>query len=77
MGLANFSHFVFFALVVLSSQENKLSFHKIDLIVLILSISAGADGAPRSRVCARLTPRSAPHRHQWKFFGARVLEGGG
>ena len=29
-------------------------------------ISAGADGGPRSRVCARLTLRSAPHRHQQK-----------
>ena len=26
-------------------------------------ISAGANGDPRSRVCARLTLRSAPHRH--------------
>jgi hypothetical protein len=26
-------------------------------------ISASADGGPRSRVCARLTLRSAPHRH--------------
>ena len=27
-------------------------------------ISASADGGPRSRVCARLTLHSAPHRHQ-------------
>jgi hypothetical protein len=27
---------------------------------------------PRSRVCARETLRSAPHRHEWKFSGARV-----
>ena len=26
-------------------------------------ISASADGGPRSRVCARETLRSAPHRH--------------
>ena len=35
-------------------------------------ISAGADGGPRSRVCARFTLRSAPHRHKRKFS---VLEG--
>ena len=29
----------------------------------ILEISASADGGPRSRVCARETLRSAPHRH--------------
>ena len=34
-------------------------------------ISAGADGGPRSRVCACLTP----HRHQWKFVGAHVWGG--
>ena len=28
-----------------------------------LTISASADGGPRSRVCARETLRSAPHRH--------------
>ena len=28
-----------------------------------LKISASADGGPRSRVCARETLRSAPHRH--------------
>ena len=35
-------------------------------------ISAHADGSPRSRVCARETLRSAPHRRERKFFGARV-----
>ena len=34
--------------------------------------SAGTNGGPRSRVCAHLTIRKAPHRHQRKFFGARV-----
>ena len=28
-------------------------------------------------VCARLTVRSSPHRHERKFFGARVWGGGG
>ena len=37
-------------------------------------ISAGADGGPCSQVCACLTLRSAPHRHQRKFFGKLVLE---
>ena len=32
-------------------------------------ISAHADGGPRSRVCARLTLRSAPHRRERKFSG--------
>ena len=31
--------------------------------------SAHADGGPRSRVCARETLRSAPHRHERKFSG--------
>jgi hypothetical protein len=35
-------------------------------------ISAHADGGPRSRVCARETLRSAPHRRERKFSGARV-----
>ena len=34
--------------------------------------SAHADGGPRSWVCARETLRSAPHRRERKFFGARV-----
>ena len=44
-----------------------------------LSNSAYADGGPRSRVCARETLRSAPHRRERKFFGARVcsVAGGG
>ena len=33
---------------------------------------ASADGGPRSRVCAPLTLRSAPHQHKQDFFGARV-----
>ena len=37
----------------------------------LYQISAGADGGPRSRVCARLTLRSAPHRHQ-RIFLAHV-----
>ena len=37
-----------------------------------LQISAHTDGGPRSRVCARETLRSAPHRHERKFFGAHV-----
>jgi hypothetical protein len=35
-------------------------------------ISASADGGPRSRVCARETLRSAPHRRERKFSGAHV-----
>ena len=35
-------------------------------------ISASADGGPRSRVCARLTVRSSPHRHERKLSGTRV-----
>ena len=34
--------------------------------------SAHADGGPRSRICARYTLHSAPHRHERKFSGARV-----
>ena len=34
--------------------------------------SAHADGGPRSRVCARETLRSDPHRHERKFSGTRV-----
>jgi hypothetical protein len=37
-----------------------------------LEISAHADGGPRFRVCARETLRSALHRHERKFSGARV-----
>ena len=37
--------------------------------------SAGADGGPRSRVCAHLTLRSAPHVHQQKFLAH--MSGGG
>ena len=37
-----------------------------------LKISAHVDGGPRSRVCARETLRSAPHRRERKFSGARV-----
>ena len=32
----------------------------------VIKISAGADGVTRSQVCARLTLRSASHRHQWR-----------
>ena len=39
-------------------------------------VNFGADGGPRSRVCARLTLLSAPHRHQQKFFAACFWEGG-
>ena len=35
-------------------------------------ISAHADGGPRSRVCVFETIRSAPHRYEHKFSGARV-----
>ena len=35
-------------------------------------ISAHADGGPRSRVCARETLCSAPHRRDRKFSGTRV-----
>ena len=35
-------------------------------------ISTYADGGPRSRVCARETLCSAPHRRTRKFSGARV-----
>ena len=37
-----------------------------------VKISAHADGGPRSRVCARETLRSAPHRRERKFSGACV-----
>ena len=37
--------------------------------VLFSGISASADGGPRSRVRARGTLRSAPHRHLRKFSG--------
>ena len=36
---------------------------KMGLDVVTDGISASADGGPRSRVCARETLRSAPHRH--------------
>ena len=36
---------------------------KPGLIQFLLEISASANGGPRSRVCARETLRSAPHRH--------------
>jgi hypothetical protein len=39
--------------------------------------SASAVGGPPSRVCARETLRSAPHRHWRKFVGAHVGGGGG
>ena len=48
---------------------------KFDLCLTMFKISDGADGGPRSRLCARLTLRSAPHRHQQKFFGAHVWVG--
>ena len=32
------------------------------------------NGGPRSRVCARATLRTAPHRHQPKFVGAHVCK---
>ena len=41
---------------------------------IIIQISAGTDGGPHSRVCSRLTLRSAPHRHQQKFFAAHVCK---
>ena len=34
----------------------------------LIIISAHADGGPHSCVCARATLRSAPHRHEQKFF---------
>ena len=37
--------------------------------------SASTDGGPRSRVCARKTLCSAPHRHDQNFFGAHVWRG--
>jgi hypothetical protein len=37
--------------------------------------SAHADGGPRSRVCARETLRSAPHRRERKFSGTHVCIG--
>ena len=37
-------------------------------------ISAHTDGGPRSRVCARETLRSAPHRRERKFSGTRVCK---
>ena len=45
-----------------SSEENDNKF----------TISANADGGPRSRVCARETLRLAPHRRERKFSGAHV-----
>ena len=36
-----------------------------------IEISAGADGGPHFRICARKTLRSAPHGHHRKFSGAR------
>ena len=36
--------------------------------------SAGADGGPRSRVCACSTLRSAPHQHQRTFVAAHVFK---
>ena len=44
----------------------------IDQTRLSMGMSASADGGPRSRVCARETLYSAPHRHLRKFFGAHV-----
>ena len=46
-----------------------------DRLVQTKKNSASADGGPRSRVCARETLRSAPHRHYRKFFGAHVWGG--
>ena len=40
----------------------------------IPNIFAHADGGPRSRVCARETLRSASHRREQKFSGARVCK---
>jgi hypothetical protein len=41
-------------------------------LLIKIKISAHADGGPRSRVCARETLCSAPHRREWKFSAARV-----
>ena len=38
----------------------------------VIKISASTDGGPRSRVCARETLRSAPHRRKQNFFAACV-----
>ena len=41
----------------------------LDQAFTMKQISNGADGGPRSLVCACLTLCSAPHRHQWKLMG--------
>ena len=56
-------------MIIKKGKNSKLLFHTV------IKIPAGADGCPRSRICARLTLRSAPHQHQQKFFGARVWRG--
>jgi hypothetical protein len=38
----------------------------------VIEYSAHADGDSCSRVCARVTLRSAPHQHERKFVGACV-----
>ena len=47
-----------------------------DFLTAYLKNFAGADGVPHSRVCARLTLGSAPHRNQRNFFGAHVWDRG-
>ena len=44
----------------------------LNLSCLYIKISAYTDGGPRSRVCARETLRSAPHRRTRKISGTRV-----
>ena len=63
----------------LKSSQN-IPCHKIYLkkvtscSTTMLQNSAGTNGGPRSRVCARLTLHSAPHQHQRNFVAA--LAGG-
>ena len=45
----------------------KINVNSVDFLTILIKKSAGADGGPRLRVCARLTLRSCPHQ----------LEGGG
>ena len=56
-------------------QENSVAVQPNSAIYLeklkTQGISAHANGGPRSRVCARETLRSAPHRHERKFSGTR------
>ena len=61
-------------LSILCNQENfvlKANSYKIRKALpgYYAIISAHADGGPRSRVCARETLRSAPHRHERKLSG--------